>query len=96
MIRLISNLISLMFVLFMSLQSKAQLIVSGEVRTRTEFRDGVGALKLNGNSSSFFTSQRTRLSLDYKINHVTFHTTIQDTRVWGQDLSTTALSIATT
>ena len=88
MIRLISNLISLMFVLFMSLQSKAQLIVSGEVRTRTEFRDGVGTLKLKGNSSSFFTSQRTRLSLDYKINHVTFHTTIQDTRVWGQDLST--------
>jgi hypothetical protein len=83
-----SNLFGLMMLLFISFQTRAQLTVSGEVRTRTEYRDGVGTLKLKGNGYSFFTSQRTRLSLDYRISHIVFHTTIQDTRVWGQDIAT--------
>jgi hypothetical protein len=67
---------------------KAQLTLAGQLRTRTESRDGAGTLKLKGNSASFFTSQRSRLSFHYKMNKLTFHTAVQDVRVWGQDAST--------
>ncbi len=69
-------------------QANCQLNIAGQVRTRTEFRDGLGTLKLKTNSPSFFTSQRSRVTLNYKTNRVIFQTTLQDIRVWGQDAST--------
>ncbi len=70
------------------LQAKGQLTVTGQLRTRTEIRDGLGTLILKTNSPSFFTSQRSRLTFNYKTSRVIFQTSLQDIRVWGQDAST--------
>ena len=80
----------LLFILMplISLTAQAQLTLTGQVRTRTEYRDGAGTLLLKTNSPALFTSQRSRLAFNYKINHIIFQTSLQDVRVWGQDAST--------
>lgn len=72
----------------MSMKASAQLTMTGQVRTRTEFRDGLGTLKLKANAASVFTSQRSRLTFNYKAGRVILQTSLQDVRVWGQDAST--------
>jgi hypothetical protein len=74
------------------LETKSQFMVSGQLRTRTEYRDGFGTLKPKGSTPSIFTSQRTRLSFDYKTGTIVFHSSLQDVRVWGQDASTISSS----
>ncbi|WP_128545507.1 alginate export family protein [Larkinella soli] len=66
----------------------AQFTLSGQLRTRTELRNGQGTLLKAGDQPAFFTSQRTRLSAGYGGYRVKFFTTLQDVRVWGQDAST--------
>ncbi|HKH63121.1 MAG TPA: alginate export family protein [Flavitalea sp.] len=77
--------------LFFSLQIPfrvtAQFSLSGQIRPRTEVRNGLGNLVLKGSKSAVFTSQRTRLSFGYKWDRLTFGVSIQDVRVWGQDAS---------
>ncbi len=81
--------ILLLFLAVLSLyKSYGQLTVGGQVRTRTEFRDGVGTLKPATNDAAFFTSQRSRLTFNYKTNRVILQTSLQDVRVWGQDAAT--------
>lgn len=70
------------------LRSSAQLTLSGQLRTRTEFRSGQGAPLSEGIKPAFFTSQRTRLNLGYSTSRVKFFVAAQDVRVWGQDVST--------
>ncbi|MEO5891477.1 MAG: alginate export family protein [Ferruginibacter sp.] len=82
------HIIALLTICFLQQVARAQLTITGQLRTRTEVQDGAGTLKLKGNSPSFFTSQRTRLSVNYKMDHVVFQTTLQDVRVWGQDAAT--------
>jgi Alginate export len=65
----------------------AQFTLTGQVRTRSEYRDGVGTLRPLTSQPAFFTSQRTRLSFAYKNNRIQFLTSVQDVRVWGQDAS---------
>lgn len=72
----------------LTISSRAQLSLTGQLRTRTELRDGQGTLLTQGASPAFFTSQRTRLSLLYSMNRLKFGITAQDVRVWGQDVST--------
>jgi hypothetical protein len=81
------------FSIFMGLlllagQSRGQFTLSGQIRTRTEYRDGAGTLRLKTSQPAFFTSQRTRLVVDYTSDRLLFHTAVQDVRVWGQDAST--------
>jgi Alginate export len=66
----------------------AQMTLVGQVRTRTEIRNGLGNLAPKDAKAAAFTSQRTRLSFGYKWDRVLFSTAIQDVRVWGQDAST--------
>lgn len=81
--------LSMLLVLtLMYTSTQAQLTLTGQVRTRTEYRDGAGTLALKTNTPALFTSQRSRLSFNYKINHIIFQTSLQDVRVWGQDAST--------
>jgi len=68
--------------------AKAQMSLTGQVRTRTELRNGVGNLAPTDAPAAFFTSQRTRLIFGYKWDRVQFQTSIQDVRVWGQDAAT--------
>ncbi|MEO6452988.1 MAG: alginate export family protein, partial [Ginsengibacter sp.] len=67
---------------------EAQISLTGQLRTRTEVRNGVGNLVLKGSKNAAFTSQRTRLIFGYKWDRLTFGVSIQDVRVWGQDAST--------
>jgi hypothetical protein len=69
-------------------QAEAQLTLSGQLRTRTEFRDGQGAPLPKEAKPALFTSQRTRLSLNYSMYRIRLGITAQDVRVWGQDVST--------
>jgi hypothetical protein len=77
---------------FCSLNIKAQVVVAGQLRARSELRDGYGTLKTNGYQNAAFVSQRTRLTLDYKSSRLIFHTSIQDVRLWGQDASTISIN----
>ncbi|MDJ1492530.1 alginate export family protein [Cytophagaceae bacterium DM2B3-1] len=77
-----------LFVTFCSLsQASAQFTLSGQLRTRTELRDGLGTLNLKGAKPAFFTSQRARLAFGYKWDRLLFNFSVQDVRVWGQDAS---------
>ena len=69
-------------------KSSGQLALTGQVRTRTEYRNGVGTLRPKNNEAAFFTSQRSRITFNYKAGRVILQTSLQDIRVWGQDAST--------
>jgi hypothetical protein len=66
---------------------KAQFTLSGQIRTRSEYRDGQGTLSKQDTAAAFFTSQRTRVNLGYAGHRFKIYTSIQDVRVWGQDAS---------
>src|SRR5690242_19615109 len=74
--------------LLITLFANAQFTLTGQLRTRTEVRNGLGNLVVKGAKPAVFTSQRTRLNFGYKWDRVTFGAAIQDIRVWGQDAST--------
>lgn len=76
------------FIVGLQPQLKAQFSLLGQLRTRTELRNGVGNLPVKGAAAAAFTSQRARLTFGYKWDRVTFGLAIQDVRVWGQDAST--------
>ena len=67
--------------------SKAQFTLTGQLRTRTEIRNGFGNLVPTDSKSAAFTSQRTRLNFGYKWDRILFGASVQDVRVWGQDAS---------
>jgi len=67
--------------------AQSQFTLSGQLRTRTEIRNGLGNLVLKGSKAAAFTSQRTRLIFGYKWDRLTFGVSVQDVRVWGQDAS---------
>src|SRR6188474_1580293 len=88
-----SAALSLLLCLLLYTQlASAQLCVLGQIRTRTEYRDGFGTLSPKTNTPAFFTSQRSRLSFRYAAPRVVFQTTLQDVRVWGQDAATISTS----
>lgn len=76
--------------MLLAVQSRlfAQFSLIGQLRTRTELRNGLGNLVPKDAPAAFFTSQRTRLTFGYKWDRVQFQTSIQDVRVWGQDAAT--------
>jgi hypothetical protein len=78
---------SLVLVLLWSQAAQAQFSLSGQLRTRTELRDGQGTLSPQSAEPAFFTSQRTRLNLGYSGYRFKVFTAVQDVRVWGQDAS---------
>jgi Alginate export len=67
--------------------AQSQFTFTGQLRTRTEIRNGLGNLVLRGSNTAAFTSQRTRLVFGYKWERLTFGVSVQDVRVWGQDAS---------
>ncbi|MHA4807660.1 alginate export family protein [Flavitalea flava] len=79
---------SIVFTFWIHLSSQAQFSLTGQLRTRTELRDGYGTLKPNASSTAFLTSQRARLNFQYRSARVIFQTSVQDVRVWGADAST--------
>jgi hypothetical protein len=64
-------------------QEQPELDVILEIRPRTELRNGAFRLRAPGDDPSFFTSQRSRLSLDYRMSRVSLGFGVQNIRVWG-------------
>ncbi|GAB3252182.1 hypothetical protein GCM10027347_11080 [Larkinella harenae] len=91
-----SNLIRIVTIsaltLLISTQLQAQFSLIGQLRTRTELRDGYGNLSPRDSRAAAFTSQRTRLTFGYQWNRITFGVAVQDVRVWGQDASTISVA----
>src|SRR5947207_1770818 len=79
--------IASVFIFGKPFNSQAQFSLTGQLRTRSEFRDGAGTLNPKGTKPAFFTSQRTRLNFGYKWDRLNFNVSVQDVRVWGQDAS---------
>jgi len=66
-----------------SVQSFAQLTISGELRPRAEYRNGYKTLTADASDAALFVSQRTRLNTKYVTDDYTFFLSFQDVRVWG-------------
>lgn len=72
-----------MISLFTSDSIFAQFTLSGEIRPRTELSHGYGTLSGADQERSLFTSQRTRLNLDFKKDKLITKICLQDIRTWG-------------
>jgi hypothetical protein len=86
--KVLKSMSLILFAVLSLSKASSQLTLSGQVRTRTEYRNGLGTLKPKGNDAAFFTSQRSRLTFNYKASRVILQASVQDVRVWGQDAST--------
>jgi hypothetical protein len=67
--------------------TKAQVTLTGQLRDRTEVRDGQGTLLKTGDKAALFTSQRFRLNVGFSGYRYKVFASLQDVRVWGQDAS---------
>ena len=79
---------SIVLSILCSLRADAQFSIGAQFRTRTEFRDGQGSPLPQGSNPAFFTSQRSRLYAGFNGYRFKLGVTVQDVRVWGQDVST--------
>jgi hypothetical protein len=70
------------------LPATAQLSLTGQLRIRSELRDGYGTLEPSNFKNAFLVSQRARLNFGYASSRIVFHVSVQDVRVWGADAST--------
>ena len=61
----------------------AQLKFTGELRPRTEYRNGLKTLLNSDDDAALFTSQRTRLNLNYTDAKFKVGLSLQDVRTWG-------------
>jgi len=87
--RKIYHLLILAFSLGVATTAMGQVTISGQLRTRTEFRSGQGAPSVKDTVPAIFTSQRTRVNIGYTGYRYKVYASLQDVRVWGQDASTT-------
>jgi len=76
-------LASLVLATTLAYHAKAQLSLDGEYRTRTELNRGLGNLPDEASDAILYTSQRTRLNLNYEYEDLTTALSIQDVRTWG-------------
>ncbi len=81
--RLIQIPIVSLLLLIVSNELFAQFTLTGELRPRTEFRNGFKRLKDKGTDPAFFIEQRSRLYFDYKREKIQVHLSLQDIRIWG-------------
>jgi Alginate export len=61
--------------------------INGQLRTRTEMRQGLGTPYPKNSWPASFTSQRTNINIGYRWDKVNFNVDMRDVRVWGQDAS---------
>jgi hypothetical protein len=80
-------LLTLALILTLSVASFAQFETNVELRNRVEYRDGYKKPLLTTQDPNFLMFQRSRLNLNYKHNKFAVYVTVQDARVWGDDLT---------
>lgn len=76
------------FFMVIPFTSTAQFQINAQLRTRAEFRDGQGAPLPKEANAAGFISQRTRLNVLFSSARTKTYLSLQDVRVWGQDVST--------
>ncbi|MCF8218041.1 MAG: alginate export family protein [Bacteroidales bacterium] len=81
--RLIYKGVILAMLFFIVGQANAQFTLSGELRPRTELSHGYSELAAQNQDASLFTSQRTRLNLQYSTDKIKTKLVLQDVRLWG-------------
>jgi len=78
-----------MFILLLSMgvsqAARSQFIVKAQIRPRTEVRHGYGTLASRSDRTAVFTSQRSRLLLQYVRPDYRIGLSLQDIRVWGDE-----------
>ncbi|WP_040497085.1 alginate export family protein [Fulvivirga imtechensis] len=72
-------------VFFLSLGARAQLVITGEIRPRAEFRNGFKRLHASDSHPAFFIEQRSRLYVDFTRERITMRISVQDVRLWGEN-----------
>lgn len=72
-------------ILFLIIGSNAhaQFGLSAELRPRVEYSHGYSTLAAEDQDPSIFTSQRTRLNFDYRMDLLQVGIQLQDVRIWG-------------
>ena len=73
------------FVILFGTTSFAQFTVSGELRTRGEYRDGYKSIPTPSTDALTMVGQRTRLNVFYQKEKLTTYISLQDARIWGED-----------
>jgi hypothetical protein len=63
--------------------ASAQLTLDGEIKPRTEFRNGYSDPITTNQNYALYTDQRTRLNFGYSNKDITTLISLQDIRVWG-------------
>ncbi len=78
-------ILSTLFFAIAGIQAQAQFNLSGEIRPRTEFAHGSKSLVKKGDQVGVFTTQRTRLNINYNdtLNKIKVGLVLQDIRTWG-------------
>ena len=77
--------LSFILLLLFSIQTFAQLTITGEFRPRTEYKHGYKALASDNTKINLSTNQRTRLNIDFKTESYQFFVSLQDVRLWGDE-----------
>ena len=85
--KLLKGLICSAGLVIVCLNVIGQVSLNGQLRVRSEMRNGAGTLKPEGYKAAFFVSQRARLTFNYRSSRLIFQAALQDVRVWGQDAS---------
>jgi len=75
----------LAIIVFITTNSFAQFSVEGELRPRTEYRNGFGNLILDAAEPGFGISTRARLKFGYKTETYKLFISLQDVMVWGEN-----------
>lgn len=86
--RSIITVILLFLSCFFAQTTAAQLLLTGQLRTKGELRDGYRTLETTGNQNATFIRQRSKLTFNYILSRVIFQTSIQDIGLRDQDALT--------
>ncbi|MFZ5941673.1 MAG: alginate export family protein [Bacteroidota bacterium] len=82
----------LSILLFAALPLDAQFVLSGELRPKTEYRDGYKTLLEGDQKPALITAQRSRLNFSYTGDKIATKVSVQDVRTWGEGASKSDIS----
>lgn len=74
------------FVTLFSFFSQAQFSLEGDIRPRAEFREGYRQMPSEDDDPALLVTQRTRLIFAFASDRVTTKVSLQNARIWGQQL----------
>ena len=75
----------LIALVFFTITGKAQFSLEGELRPRTEYRNGYGNLIPEASEPGFGISTRARLNFGFKSEEYNLFVSLQDVMVWGEN-----------